>query len=272
MLERRIVVVEQGGAPMLRVTVGVMVALTTAVPASAVAQFPPDSLRNLKVFPQDMSPRELIGIMRSFAFGLGVRCQFCHVGEEGQPLEEFDFVSDDKSTKRKARQMLEMVRAINERHLDSLEDRSEPPVIVTCETCHRGVSKPRRIQDILLAQYRDKGIAAAIGEYRTLRQQFYGGFAYDFSEWMLTGLGGDLVRAAGQADSDARSQRLAAAVALLDLNLEYYPESAFTHFTLGEAHRLRGDTAAAIAGYERSLELMPENRVARERLQQLRGH
>lgn len=259
------------GAWMTRIE-GIAIAFLVAIPTSAVAQFPPDSLHNLKVLPRDMSPRDLIGVMRTFTFALGVRCEFCHVGEEGQPLEEFDFVADDKPTKRKARQMIEMVRAINERHLDGLEERSDPPVVVQCETCHRGVSKPRRIQDILLAEFRDRGVAAAIAEYRSLRDQYHGGFAYDFSEWMLTGLGGDLVRAASQAGPDARSRQLEGAVALLDLNLEYFPESGFTHFTLGEAHRLRGDTAAAIAGYERSLELMPENAIARERLRELRGN
>jgi hypothetical protein len=241
------------------------------IPSPTNAQFPPGTLENLTVFPQDISPRELIGVMRTFAMGLGVRCQFCHVGEEGQPLAEFDFVSDEKPTKRKARKMIEMVRDINQQYLAQLDERSDPQVRVACETCHRGVSKPRRIQDILMAEYETNGIDSAIAEYRALREQFYGSFAYDFSERMLMILGGDLVQAAARAESgEARMAELGAASAVLDLNLEYHPESAFTHFARGEAYHLAGDSAAAIASYERTLELMPGNRAARQRLQQIR--
>ena len=45
------------------------------------AQFPPQTLENLKVLPEDMDVRALIGVMRGFSMGLGVRCQHCHVGE-----------------------------------------------------------------------------------------------------------------------------------------------------------------------------------------------
>ncbi len=50
-----------------------------------------------------MTPRQVINVMRGFAMGLGVRCEHCHVGEPGQPLGSFDFVSDEKPTKEKAR-------------------------------------------------------------------------------------------------------------------------------------------------------------------------
>ena len=68
----------------------------------AAGKFPPDSLVNLKVIPKDTPVREVIGIMRGFSIGLGVRCQYCHVGEEGKPLATFDFVSDEKRTKKEA--------------------------------------------------------------------------------------------------------------------------------------------------------------------------
>ena len=51
--------------------------------------------------------------MRNFTSALGVRCQFCHVGQEGQPLAPFDFASDQKRNKLVARQMLRMVAEIN---------------------------------------------------------------------------------------------------------------------------------------------------------------
>jgi len=37
----------------------------------------PDKFENLQVFPKEISKQDLIGNMKSFAMGLGVRCQFC---------------------------------------------------------------------------------------------------------------------------------------------------------------------------------------------------
>jgi hypothetical protein len=48
---------------------------------------------------------------------LGVRCSHCHMGEESDPLETYDFASDDKLLKRKAREMIRMMQAINGPHL-----------------------------------------------------------------------------------------------------------------------------------------------------------
>lgn len=64
--------------------------------------------------------------MRNVTIGLGVRCQFCHIGEEGQPLAQFDFASDQKRTKVIARQMMRMMQEVN-RRLDSLPQRGAPP-------------------------------------------------------------------------------------------------------------------------------------------------
>src|SRR6476660_5971234 len=87
-------------------------------------KFPPDSLVNVKVIPKNTPVMQVIGMMRNFAGGLGVRCQFCHVGEEGQPLSSFDFAKDDKRTKLTARQMRRMVEEIN-RRLDTLPEHAQ---------------------------------------------------------------------------------------------------------------------------------------------------
>ena len=42
--------------------------------ARAQGRFPPDSFTNLKVLPKHIEPRTLLGTMRGFAIGLGVRC------------------------------------------------------------------------------------------------------------------------------------------------------------------------------------------------------
>src|SRR6266545_5004524 len=87
-----------------------------AAPAVAAAQapgrFPPDSLVNVKVIPKNTPVIQVIGMMRNFASALGVRCQYCHIGQEGQPLAQFDFAKDEKRTKLTARQMMRMVEEI----------------------------------------------------------------------------------------------------------------------------------------------------------------
>src|SRR5437763_15282823 len=86
---------------------------------------------------------QVVGMMRNFAGALGVRCQFCHVSKEGQPLSSFDFTKDEKRTKLTARQMMRMVEEVN-RRLDTLPQHAQMTshVEVTCQTCHRGVSRP----------------------------------------------------------------------------------------------------------------------------------
>jgi hypothetical protein len=74
--------------------------LTTAAHAQAPGKWPPDSLINTKVIPKTTPPIQVVGTMRNFAGDLGVRCQFCHVGQEGQPLQQFDFASDEKQRSR----------------------------------------------------------------------------------------------------------------------------------------------------------------------------
>src|SRR5262245_50078991 len=92
-------------------------AALTLVASSGSAQFPPDSFTNLKVLPRDINRDTLVAMMAGFTRALGVRCTYCHVGEENRPLSTYDFASDDKPTKRTARIMLQMVHHINEEHL-----------------------------------------------------------------------------------------------------------------------------------------------------------
>src|SRR4051794_28316130 len=81
---------------------GMSVAVAQTRPPPATSAQPPSAppaFKNLKVFPKDISRADLIANMKFFAQSLGVRCTFCHVGEEGQPLSTFDFASDAKEKK-----------------------------------------------------------------------------------------------------------------------------------------------------------------------------
>lgn len=224
---------------------------------SAGAQEPPT---NLQVLPADLPRAQLTQIMRGFTAALGVRCSTCHVGEEGQPLSTYDFASDDKAMKVKARAMLRMSMEINDTHLAGMPDRREPNVRVTCVTCHRGVARPEAIEDIVRQTLADDGAAAAAERYRTLRERHYGGFAYDFTDRPLAALGGDL------AESDAAGAR-----AVFELNLEFNPRSAPTLFGLAQLHDAAGESAQAIDYYRRGLEVQPGNQRAQQRLRELGG-
>ena len=127
----------------LAVLVSLLVVAPLARPAAAQApgKFPPDSLVNTKVIPHNTPVTEVLGIMRNFTSDLGVRCGFCHVGKEGAPISSYDFASDEKRTKKTARQMMLMLAEVN-RRLDTLPERKNPGLTATCGTCHRGVNRP----------------------------------------------------------------------------------------------------------------------------------
>jgi len=230
----------------------IIVGLIALQPLSAKAQgFQwPEEPQNLQVLPPDTKGARLGQIMRGFATALGVRCQFCHVGE-GDDLTTFDFPSDEKLTKRKARVMIEMVRSINENLTSKLSALDEPGtsrVRVTCMTCHRTQSKPVMLEDILAAKISDDGLDAAIQEYHELRDEHYGGFAYNFGPETLTGLG---ERLAGEGNYEA-------AIAMLNLEIEVNGESPSIYFTLGGVHARAGRRDEAIASYRKGLAIAPD--------------
>jgi len=66
-----------------------------------------------------------------------------------------------------------------------------------------------------------------------------------------------------------REKNVTAAIAILKLNVEFYPKAANTYDSLGEAYMTNCDNELAIANYKRSLELNPENSNAREMLKKL---
>ncbi len=234
--------------------------LGNVVPAAG--QFPPDSVVNLQVLSEDMTPRQVINVMRGFAMGLGVRCEHCHVGESGQPLGSFDFVSDEKPTKEKARAMLRMVMAINGEHLANLTKLSDPPIEVTCATCHHGLTKPVTLVDELMGVYEEGGVDAAIERYRALRARYYGSWTYDFTELSLNFL----------ADGIARREDYDAAIAILDLNREHFPESSAIYLGLAQLYEEKDDIELAIRHVEKSIELNPRNPVAQRLMRRLRGN
>jgi hypothetical protein len=228
---------------MMRTMLSLVSHLTLASAALAQGKFPPDSFTNLKVLPRTIDQRSLITTMRSFSLALGVRCAYCHVGRDDSPLDSIDFVKDAKRTKKVARVMMHMVMHINGEHLRDVPDRPRPLLEVRCATCHRGVARPRLLDEELTLTLADSGVDAAIRRYRALRERYYGSGSYDFREFVLT----DLAR------GEARAGRTDVAIRLLTLNAEYNPAAAEIPLALGDIYRQRGDTAAALASYQAAL-------------------
>lgn len=231
-----------------------------AIPAGLASQapgrWPPDSLVNVQVIPRTTPVMEVVGAMRNIAFGLGVRCQFCHVGEEGMPLERFDFASDEKRTKLVARQMMRMVQEIN-RRLDTIPGRTSAGLQVSCATCHRGVSRPLPLATLLTDAALAASSDSAIRAYRNLRQRYYGRDAYDFGEASLNTAAFRLGRAGKYED----------AFALLVLNEEMSPNSSGMYVFRGNISLMKGDTTAAAAAFREAVRRDPSNGEARGRLQ-----
>src|SRR5215510_1375042 len=79
----------------------------SAAPARTHAQ-PAEKPKNLKVLPADLSRDSVVKLMRFIvASGLGVTCSYCH-GAPNVPFDSIDFASDERPTKRTAREMLRM--------------------------------------------------------------------------------------------------------------------------------------------------------------------
>lgn len=111
--------------------------------AAAYAQVPaptpkPVPQRNLKVLPAEIPQERLLSIMRTYTAALGVKCTFCHVGQNGK-RETMDFASDANPHKDIARRMMLMTRRINEQDFGVKDFRESK---VTCYTCHRGAAEP----------------------------------------------------------------------------------------------------------------------------------
>src|SRR5687768_16354681 len=193
--------------------------------APAVQAQVPETFTNLQVLPRDITRRDLVGTMRSYASALGVRCDHCHVGAEAPNLKGADFASDAREEKKTARLMMQMVRAVNEQHLAKL---ARPASMrVECVTCHRGLRSPRTLEAEVRQALEAKGAEGAVGRYRELRAASHGRDGYDFGQGTLNKVGEDLIRA----------DRHAEALSVLSLNLEFFPDAPWLLYLLGEAHR-----------------------------------
>ena len=219
----------------------------------------PDEFTNLKLLPKEITKGELIGIMRNFAGGLGVRCNHCHVGPDN--LQGMDFATDEKATKRTARLMLKMVNEINGSFLKEIETDRTERMEVKCQTCHHRLTVPRPVEEVVAATIESDGVEAAIEEYKNLREEHYGGASYDFSPTPLNSL----------AERLARAKQIDNALALLFVNVEYHPKDTWTLMLMGGLHKAASKTKDAISWYKKALKLDPKNEHIKKAIERLKA-
>ena len=95
------------------------------------AQQEPGNLKILTGLTRLQLQREM-NVMRA---ALGVHCDFCHVGPSEANGNKWDFPSDAKPTKEKARWMIKMMSDLNKTSWNG-----QPQI--TCYTCHNGHLRP----------------------------------------------------------------------------------------------------------------------------------
>jgi FKBP-type peptidyl-prolyl cis-trans isomerase len=117
--------------------------------------------------------------------------------------------------------------------------------------------KGEALSDVLLKTIDERGIEAAVAEYRSQKARGFGDLYT--SEADLNALGYRLLR----------RQRVPEAIEILKLNVEAYPNSANVYDSLAEAYSISGNTRQAIENYEKSLALDPANANAARMLKKL---
>jgi len=233
---------------------GVSATFASAQPPAA-AQAPPP-MKNLQIIPADTPRQQVIQTMQGFTQGLGVRCEFCHVDEPGHQ----DFAADDKRVKRVAREMMKLTADINAKVPAAVSKSATDATRVQCATCHHGVAVPKQLTDILTDTMTASGTPAATAQFRELRKQYFGGQSYDFSEVSLTTLA-QRANQAGKPDD---------ALAWLQLNLEFYPQSVRSYLLMSTVYAAKKDMPNAIKSAEKAIEIDPQSGQAKAQLERLK--
>ena len=241
-------------------TNSVLLGVLALAGSTALAEIP-ETFTNLKVLPRDIGKPQLVATMRGISDALGVSCTFCHVEKVPGDRDSIDWASDDLDPKRIARGMLTMVGGINRDLLPiATREAKEPVGVVSCVTCHRGLTDPATLDQVLLETADEKGVDAAVAQYRDLRARYYGTGSYDFSPAPLATVAETLARNKGDH---------AGAAKLVDLNVEMHPDDAEVYVMRAQLQWTAGNKAGARESAQKALTLDPQNRQAAHLLEQL---
>ena len=114
--------------------------LSVVVAGQAPADRPPmaeEVFKNIQVL-KGIPVDQFMGTMGFFSSSLGLNCTDCHSYDSGGDWAKY---ADDTPLKRRARTMVTMMQQINQANFGGRQ-------LVTCNTCHRGVSKPNAMPSI----------------------------------------------------------------------------------------------------------------------------
>jgi hypothetical protein len=254
-------------------TLAVVARPVRAQPPGAPGAGQPPGFKNLKVLPKDIPRDTLLAIMRGFTGALGVNCQYCHVQEMvqggaapgapggppgGGPRPQLRPDLDDKPQKNTARFMIRMADSLNRVVLAALPNRHSPTIAVSCATCHHGSPLPQTTTGMLAEAVEKTGVDSAIAQYRKLRGEMISG-RYDFREQPVEDL----------ATALAARGRTADAIKLLEMDQEFFPNSADVDVTMAEVYLRSGDRDKAITRFRAALVKRPNDPRVSRRLQDL---
>lgn len=160
-----------------------------------------------------------------------------------------------------------ITRFVTDRHLVVLLDntsqgRYQPAMITAIANILYG--KPYEtaklpIGETVVATTNEKGVEAAIKQYRDLKAS--GTKDYSFEEAELNTAGYEL----------ARAGKLKDAIEIFKLNVEMFPQAFNTYDSLGEAYADAGEKELAIKNYKKSIELNPKSQGSIDALKRLEG-
>ena len=112
-----------------------------APPAAPRPQLAEEAFKNIRVL-RGIPVREFMNTMGFFSASLALNCTDCHGGASASDWANY---ATDTPLKNRARQMIAMVKGINEANFGGRP-------FVTCYTCHRGSQRPKAVPS-LAVQY-----------------------------------------------------------------------------------------------------------------------
>ena len=220
-----------------------------------------DKAVNLKVLPKDISDKELHKIMDSFTYALGEHCNYCHGNPKDESTKRTDFAADVNPNKDIARVMMKMVGNINNNLLKDARAINSHIGKIECVTCHRGSAHIDKLEDVLFESYKKDGLDSAMKKYGDLKQQYYGGFTFDFRDHTLLSFASKVIED-GKTDD---------AIKITNKAVELFPESTSAYSFLGNIYMKGGNNELAIKNFEKAVQLDPRNRFANEMLRRLKN-
>jgi tetratricopeptide (TPR) repeat protein len=121
------------------------------------------------------------------------------------------------------------------------------------------LSLPKSLQTTLFEVVAKDGAPAAAARYRELRTSDTLTGRYNFDEWEINELARRL----------AETGKTAEAIAMLELNGEFYPKSPSIDYQIGELQLARGEKDKALARFKVTLQKAPDHQRAKARVDEL---